>query len=163
MAALVSAVAALAGTAPAASADHGITLLASQRLDSRLLDLTLSTPALGTPTHVRVLLPARYREQKPRRYPVLYLLHGSFDDYRSWTDKGAVESITGHRKLIVVMPDGGQGGWYTNWVNRGQGGPPEWETFHIQQLIPSIDDRYRADRSRGARGSRGSRWAASGR
>ncbi|MGA8803671.1 MAG: hypothetical protein WB866_03190 [Solirubrobacterales bacterium] len=85
MAALVSAVAALAGTAPAASADHGITLLASQRLDSRLLDLTLSTPALGTPTHVRVLLPARYREQKPRRYPVLYLLHGSFDDYRSWT------------------------------------------------------------------------------
>ena len=155
MAALVSAVAALAGTAPAASADHGITLLASQRLDSRLLDLTLSTPALGTPTHVRVLLPARYREQKPRRYPVLYLLHGSFDDYRSWTDKGAVESITGHRKLIVVMPDGGQGGWYTNWVNRGQGGPPEWETFHIRQLIPWIDDRYRADRSRGARGIAG--------
>ena len=155
MAALVSAVAALAGTAPAASADHGITLLASQRLDSRLLDLTLSTPALATPTHVRVLLPARYREQKPRRYPVLYLLHGSFDDYRSWTDKGAVESITGHRKLIVVMPDGGQGGWYTNWVNRGQGGPPEWETFHIQQLIPWIDDRYRADRSRGARGIAG--------
>ena len=150
MAALVSAVAALAGTAPAASADHGITLLASQRLDSRLLDLTLSTPAL-----VRVLLPARYRKQKPRRYPVLYLLHGSFDDYRSWTDKGAVESITGHRKLIVVMPDGGQGGWYTNWVNRGQGGPPEWETFHIRQLIPWIDDRYRADRSRGARGIAG--------
>ena len=136
MAALVSAVAALAGTAPAAAADHGITLLASQRLDSRLLDLTLATPALGKPTHVRVLLPARYREQKPRRYPVLYLLHGSFDDYRSWTDKGAVESITGHRKLIVVMPDGGQGGWYTNWVNRGQGGPPEWETFDIEELIP---------------------------
>jgi diacylglycerol O-acyltransferase / trehalose O-mycolyltransferase len=155
MAALVSAVVALAGTAPAAAADHGITLLASQRLDSRLLDLTLSTPALAKPTHVRVLLPARYRKQKPRRYPVLYLLHGSFDDYRSWTDKGAVESITGHRKLIVVMPDGGQGGWYTNWVNRGQGGPPEWETFHIQQLIPWIDDRYRADPSRGARGIAG--------
>ena len=65
MAALVSAVAALAGTAPAASADHGITLLASQRLDSRLLDLTLSTRALGTPTHVRVLLPAAIASRSP--------------------------------------------------------------------------------------------------
>jgi S-formylglutathione hydrolase FrmB len=151
MVALLSAVVAISGAAPAAAADHGITLLSSERFDSRLLDLTLSTPALAKPTHVRVLLPAGYRKQKPRRYPVLYLLHGAFDDYRSWTDKGAAENITGRRKLIVVMPDGGQGGWYTNWVNRGQGGPPEWETFHIQQLIPWIDHRYRVNSSRRAR------------
>ena len=148
MVALLSAAVAISGAAPAAAANHGITLLSSERLDSRLLDLTLSTPALAKPTHVRVLLPAGYRKQKPRRYPVLYLLHGAFDDYRSWTDKGAVENITGRRKLIVVMPDGGQGGWYTDWVNRGQGGPPEWETFHIQQLIPWIDHRYRVNSSR---------------
>lgn len=151
MVALLSAVVAISGATPAAAANHGITLLSSERLDSRLVDLTLSTPALAKPTHVRVLLPAGYRKQKPRRYPVLYLLHGAFDDYRSWTDKGAVENITGRRKLIVVMPDGGQGGWYTNWVNRGQGGPPEWETFHIQQLIPWIDYRYRVNSSRRSR------------
>jgi diacylglycerol O-acyltransferase / trehalose O-mycolyltransferase len=138
-----------APTAPAA--DHGIEVVGSQRIDSRLIDLTLSTSTLAKPTHVRVLLPTGYRKEKPRRYPVLYLLHGSFDDYRSWTDKGAAESITAGRRVIVVMPDGGQGGWYTNWVNRGQGGPPEWETFHIQQLVPWIDDRYRTTPSRGAR------------
>jgi S-formylglutathione hydrolase FrmB len=138
--------------APAApAADHDIQVLGSQRIDSRLIDLTLSTPALAKPTHVRVLLPTGYRKDKPRRYPVLYLLHGAFDDYRSWTDKGAAESITAGRRVIVVMPDGGQGGWYTDWVNRGQGGPPEWETFHIGQLIPWVDDRYRTTPSRGAR------------
>ena len=138
--------------APAApAADPGIQVLASQRLDSRLFDLTLSTPALAKPTHVRVLLPSGYRKQKPKRYPVLYLLHGAFGNDEDWTTVGAAENITAGRKLIVVMPDGGQGGWYTDWVNHGQGGPPEWETFHIGQLIGWIDDRYRVDASRGAR------------
>ncbi len=150
-AALLATLAGLLCAPAAPAADHGIEVLGSQRIDSRLIDLTLSTPALARPTHVRVLLPTGYRKEKPRRYPVLYLLHGSFDDYRSWTDKGAAESITARRRLIVVMPDGGQGGWYTNWVNRGQGGPPEWETFHIGQLIPWIDDRYRVFASRGER------------
>jgi S-formylglutathione hydrolase FrmB len=138
---------AVAMAAPARGADQGIQLFSSQRLDARLTELTLSTGALKAPTHVRVLLPPGYRKRKPRRYPVLYLLHGAFDDYRSWTDKGAAEAITAGRPLIVVMPDGGQGGWYTDWVNRGQGGPPEWETFHIGQLMPWIDDHYRTLRA----------------
>jgi S-formylglutathione hydrolase FrmB len=139
----------------ATAAGSGIQLIGSQRIDSRLTELTLSTPALAKPTHLRVLVPSGYRKQKPRRCPVLYLLHGAFGDYRDWTDKGAAESITGRRKVIVVMPDGGQGGWYTDWVNRGQGGPPEWETFQVGQLIGWIDARYRTDRSRGERGIAG--------
>ena len=148
---LVTALLAGLGATPATAADHGIQILSSQRLDGRLTELTLSTPALAKPTHVRVLLPSGYRKQKPRRYPVLYLLHGAFGNSADWTQVGAAESITGGRKLIVVMPDGGQGGWYTDWVNRGQGGPPEWETFHIGQLIPWVDDRYRTDARRGER------------
>jgi S-formylglutathione hydrolase FrmB len=148
---LVAAVMVVSAPPPARAADHGIQVLSSQRLDPRLTELTLSTGALRAPTNVRVLLPTGYRKQKPRRYPVLYLLHGAFDGYRSWTDKGAAESITAGRRLIVVMPDGGQGGWYTDWVNRGQGGPPEWETYHIGQLVPWIDDHFRTDSSRRAR------------
>jgi S-formylglutathione hydrolase FrmB len=149
--ALLATVAGVLFAPSATAADPGIQLLGSQRLDSRLIELTVSTPALAKPTHVRVLLPSGYRKQKPRRYPVLYLLHGSFGDYRDWTDKGAAESITAGRRVIVVMPDGGQGGWYTDWVNRGQGGPPEWETFHIGELIGWIDHRYRTDPSRAER------------
>jgi S-formylglutathione hydrolase FrmB len=139
---LLAAVVALSVAAPARAADHGIQLLSSQRLDSRLTELTLSTPALRQPTHVRVLMPAGY-EGGQERYPVLYLLHGAFADYRAWTDAGDAAAITAGQPLIVVMPDGGQGGWYTNWLNRGAGGPPEWERFHVDQLIPWIDDHYR--------------------
>jgi S-formylglutathione hydrolase FrmB len=151
----VTAVLAGLGATPAAAADHGIQIISSQRLDGRLTELTLSTPALAKPAHVRVLLPGGYRKQKPRRYPVLFLLHGAFGDATDWTHLGDAERITAGRKLIVVMPDGGQGGWYTDWVNRGQGGPPEWETFHIGELVPWIDDHYRTLPRRGERGIAG--------
>jgi hypothetical protein len=69
---LLAAVVALSATAPARAADQGIQLVSSQQLDSRLTDLTLSTPALKQPTHVRVLLPAGY-DGSLERYPVLLL------------------------------------------------------------------------------------------
>jgi len=45
-------------TTPARATDRGIRVLSSQQLDSRLTELTLSTPALRKPTHVRVQGPA---------------------------------------------------------------------------------------------------------
>jgi S-formylglutathione hydrolase FrmB len=118
------------------------TLVSSQRLDPRLTELTLHTSALSSDTHVRVLLPTGYDASGRTRYPVLYLLHGAIDDYKSWTDKGNAEAITKGLPLIVVMPDAGQFGNYTNWFNDGAFGLPEWETFHIGQLVPWIDAHY---------------------
>ena len=74
---------------------------------------------------------------------MLYLLHGAVDDYRSWTDKGDAEALTAGRPLIVVMPDSGPGGGYVNWWNGGLRGPPAWETYHVRQLIPFVDRRFR--------------------
>jgi len=93
--------------APVARADQGISVVASQRLDGRLTDLTLSTPALSSPRHVRVLVPAGYAGHPDARYPVLYLLHGALADWRSWTDAGDAERITAGLNAIVVMPEGG--------------------------------------------------------
>jgi S-formylglutathione hydrolase FrmB len=136
--------------APARAADHDITVVSSQQLDPRLTDLELSTPALKTPTHVRVLVPEGY-DQSTESYPVLYLLHGAFGNDTDWTAVGDAEAITAGRPLIVVMPDGGRGGWYTNWDNRGAGGPPEWETYHVGELIPWVDDHYRTVATRDGR------------
>ena len=135
--------------APAASAS-GLRLVARQSLDDRLQELTLQTPAVSGPTKVRVLLPAGYG-QGTRRYPVLYLLHGGVDDYRSWTDKGDAEALTAGLPLIVVMPDTGPGGGYVNWWNGGLGGTPAWETYHVRQLIPFVDRRYRTVSRRSGR------------
>ena len=152
MRALLAAVAVLlatAGTAQASGAD-AIKLVDTKQLTPRLSELTLQTPALAQDTHVRILLPEGY-DPSAHRYPVLYLLHGCCDDYRSWSDKGDVEKIVGSLPLIVVMPDGGQGGFYSDWYNNGAGGPPEWESYHVGQLIPWIDRHYATDAARRAR------------
>jgi diacylglycerol O-acyltransferase/trehalose O-mycolyltransferase len=124
---------------PAAPAD-ALVVEGAQRLEPRLLEFTLSTPALTEPTHVRVLLPDDYRRDK-RRYAVLYLLHGANGYYGSWT-KTAL-NLTKRLPLIVVTPDGGPYGFYSDWWNDGRGGPPMWESYHTGELIPWIDSRFR--------------------
>ncbi|TMA28673.1 MAG: esterase family protein [Deltaproteobacteria bacterium] len=95
---------------------------------------------------VRVLLPADYAEHPTARYPVLYLLHGAGDTYKTWTQNTDVESFTAPLPLIVVMPDAGhngsppnEAGWYTDWKD----GSRQWEKFHIDVLIPYIEANYR--------------------
>jgi S-formylglutathione hydrolase FrmB len=120
-------------------------------LGPRLEALTFRTHAVAGVTGVRVLLPAGYAHRHRRRYPVLYLLHGALDGFTSWTVKGAAQELTAPYPLIVVMPDSGTSGGYTNWWNGGRGGPPEWETYHIDELIPWIDAHYRTRSSRSGR------------
>jgi S-formylglutathione hydrolase FrmB len=133
----------------AARAAHPLHLVDQKRLDARLEQLAFRTPAVTATTSVRVMLPTGYDSHPRRRYPVLYLLHGATDGYASWTVKGDAERLTARYQVIVVMPDSGPSGGYTNWYNGGAGGPPQWETYHIDQLIPWIDRhlRTRADRS----------------
>lgn len=138
----------LAGRATAAPDPQ---LLGTKQLDPRLQELTLRTPELAAPTHVRVLLPTGYASQRKRRYPVLYLLHGASGSQADWTAQGDAEALTAKLPLIVVMPDGGSGGFYTDWFNNGKLGDPRWETWHIKRLIPFVDRRYRTRPSRSAR------------
>jgi S-formylglutathione hydrolase FrmB len=133
---------AVAMQAPALKSHGGIRVVGVERLSPRLLDVAVATKALDNEEHVRILLPAHYARET-RRYPVLYLLHGGVDDYKSWTDKGAAEKITASSPLIVVMPEAGDGGWYADWDNYGAGGTPMWETFHIDQLVAWSDFNFR--------------------
>ncbi len=136
---------------PAVAGPGGIHVVSSKRLDSRLVQLELRTPALTHDTGVRVLLPDGYRSHPRRAYPVLYLLHGSGGSDTDWTEMGSAEKITAGRPLIVVMPDTDQNGYYSDWFNHGAGGPPEYETYDIHQLIPWIDQRYRTVSARRGR------------
>jgi S-formylglutathione hydrolase FrmB len=130
-------------------------LISDKRMDARLHELTFKTRYLNDTTPARVLLPAGYDPSSSRRYPVLYLLHGCCDDWRSWTDKGAAEKLTAKLPLIVVMPDASarntQDGWYSDWYNDGSFGNPRWESYHIGQLIPWVDSHYRTVASRSGR------------
>ena len=137
--------------AAAAVAAPPLKLRSERRLDDRLVQLQLRSSHVRGPTEVRVLLPEGYTRSR-RRYPVLYLLHGALDDYTAWTAKGDAERLTAGLPLIVVMPDSGPGGGYTNWFNGGAGRPPAWESYHIGQLLPFVDKRYRTTGSRAVAG-----------
>lgn len=114
----------------------GLTLLSSTPLDDRLTELTFRSPSLADPVRVRVLVPREAAADPGARYPVLYLLHGSDADAANWTDQLDAEALTEGMGLVVVMPDGGSEGWYTNWPD---GARPRWEDFHVKELLPWID------------------------
>ena len=130
---------------------RAIAVVGRQRRGARVEDWTLRTPALSDPTRVRVLLPAGYAAHAGRRYPVLYLLHGADSDYRSWTRYGDAQALTAHAAMIVVMPDGGANGWYTDWYQGARPVQPRWETYHVGELIPWIDATYRTIATRRGR------------
>jgi S-formylglutathione hydrolase FrmB len=116
-------------------------------LGHRQLDAQVASAALGRAVDVRILLPKGYDNHRARRYPVLYLFHGTSGRASDWVRMGDAAKTTASLPLIVVMADAGfdgdGGGWFTNWVNGGAGGPPEWETFHVHQLIPWVDSNLR--------------------
>ena len=135
--------------APAAPALGSATVVDERPAGPRTVELTINTGTLADETRVRVLFPKKYEAKPNRRYPVVYLLHAAFGNYRAWSDGIKIGSMTEDFPAIFVMPDGGKSGFYTDWFNEGAGGPPQWETYHVGELVPLIDGRYRtlADRS----------------
>lgn len=140
-------VAAGTGTAHAARDGFGLRIHPDSRVqDSRLEFFRSSTDAIGwqgSGPGVNVLLPRGYHTSG-KRYPVLYLLHGGTQDFIVWMNGMGVDlrALTADKELIVVMPDGGQAGWYSNPVSSNVG-PRNWEHFHMAQLIPWIDANFR--------------------
>ena len=170
-----------AGAAPPplpAPNSHGITLVSWAQVTAnepasqpRLIDATVRTDKIfrpGTnpsinpttvPIKVRILLPADYSTDPAQRYPVLYLLHGGAGGYADWSSSsGNVEAIVGSSPFrgIVVMPEGGRAGWYSNWRGETDGRfAPQWEDFHIRQLVPWIDANFNTVANRAGRGVAG--------
>ncbi len=136
---------------PSFASGDGLQVVSVQRINRRLYELTIDTAALPGAATVRILLPASYESEPRRRYPVLYLFHGTSGGAGDWTEKGEAEQTTEGLPLIVVMPDIGLnddgGGYCTNWVS----GTYSWETFHIDQLIPYVDANLRTIASRDGR------------
>ncbi|MFB7663539.1 alpha/beta hydrolase-fold protein [Kitasatospora sp. NPDC056138] len=134
----------LAAASPAGAADDGFGLRIVDRLenDPRMWYYRFATDAIGWQPAVNVLLPDDYHTSG-RTYPVLYLFHGGGTDQDFITfDRLGIRAWTAGKPLIVVMPDGGHMGWYSNPVSSNTG-PRNWETFHIAQLLPWIEANFR--------------------
>jgi S-formylglutathione hydrolase FrmB len=112
---------------------------------------------LGKPVNTCVALPSDYESANSAKYPVLYFLHGLFENQTSWSDRGGEQILDGLisdgevGKFIVVLPDGGRS-FYVNSMD----GHDRYEDFFIQELVPAIDKKYRTISEPGARGISGS-------
>jgi diacylglycerol O-acyltransferase / trehalose O-mycolyltransferase / mycolyltransferase Ag85 len=137
-------------TVPAAAAHTGAWVVSTTRLDDRLVELVVRSPAVGHDVGVRLLLPPDYDRYPGRRWPTLYLLHGCCDGdtgFRSWTDKTDVAELSAHTNVLIVMPEGGPGGFYSDWLSG-----PRWETFHLTELRRIVEREYRSGPRRAVAG-----------
>lgn len=71
------------------------------------------SPALGMQRRMTVYTPAGYEKDTKKKYPVLYLLHGSGGDEDAWSDLGRAVQILDNliaegkaEPMIMVMPNG---------------------------------------------------------
>jgi diacylglycerol O-acyltransferase / trehalose O-mycolyltransferase len=141
--------------APGASLDPRVEVTRVDTIDERVRDLIIQTPSLPGPVGVRLLLPSGFDSQPDRRWPVLYLLHGAGidqDAYRAWTEATDVAALVAPTDLLVVMPEGASYGWYSDWWNAGNGGPPMWETFHLAELRAILERDWHAGDQRAIAG-----------
>jgi S-formylglutathione hydrolase FrmB len=143
------AVAGLLFASPAQANQARIT--GEKRLTGRVIELTIATPAFAAPTKVQVNLPAGYEANRKRRWPVTYFTAGTMNSEATFNNFLGGENLTRAYPSILVSPDSNSGYW-SDWYNGGAFGPPKYETFVIDQLIPLIDARFRtiANRSRRA-------------
>jgi S-formylglutathione hydrolase FrmB len=134
------------------AADDGAKIVAEQWIDATTLDVTVSSPALGESVPVRILLPKGWSRSATQTWPVVYAFHGGRDTYVSWTRSTDIEQLAADYDVMVVMPDTGWAGWFTDWWNYGKGGTPKWETFHTSELPQLMERNYRAGTHRATMG-----------
>jgi enterochelin esterase-like enzyme len=105
---------------------------------------------------VFVFLPPSYAQDKSRRYPVVYALHGFSIGAEQWTHEIHVpETIEGAfalgaKEMIVVLPDSKtlhNGSMYSSSVTTG-----DFELFIARDLVAYIDAHYRTIPERQSRG-----------
>jgi enterochelin esterase-like enzyme len=130
-------------TTVAAPSVRGTPVKASEPLQGLLLDDRLTSPIIGESFTYRIYLPPDYLHTQ-KRYPVLYMLHGNGGNYTEWSDSYLPEQLDRMvvareiPPMIVVMPDDGESTYWANWS-----GGPRWADYLTEDVVSTIDQRYR--------------------
>ncbi|RKQ33148.1 alpha/beta hydrolase [Kocuria tytonis] len=122
----------------------GITVSGARGLSPRAVELEVQTDAVspdapGGRNSVVVITPENY--DPAVAYPVVYMLPGSGATDApalQWYEAGQAEQVTGGLPVITVVLSGGQQGWYTDWADHEKT-IQNWETFHLEQVVPWVD------------------------
>ena len=110
-----------------------------------------TSKATGARRRVHVYAPPGYAQETSKRFPVLYLLHGSGDNDSHWTLLGRANVIADNLiadgravPMLIVMPDGHVAdrsrGREEGGRNRGRG---PFEKDLLENVLPLIEANYR--------------------
>lgn len=103
--------------------------------------------AIGTSARFSVFLPPDYGKSPQQRFPVVYFLHGLWNDHTSWVverygglpaelEKLMLEGTI--PQVLVVFPDGGNS-FYTDFLN----GAKAYERLIVNEIPSEIENRFR--------------------
>jgi len=94
---------------------------------------------LKTNDTVLVFTPANWKMEKGKETPALFLLHGWSGDWRNWSAKTDVQSLSDRYGFIIITPDGFYNSWYLNNIDTTK---MQWKTFFHEELYPMMVKNY---------------------
>jgi len=115
----------------------------------KLVDGSVESTILGATVSYRAYLPNGF-EKSDRQYPVVYLLHGLWDDFESWETKGRMSLVADELiesgecvPCVIVMPNAGGKPETKPWY--GYFNMPGWsyENFFFKEFMTEVEKRYR--------------------
>jgi S-formylglutathione hydrolase FrmB len=128
------------------------TAAAQSRIDCNALNSRI----IGRMVHYCVYLPAAYdsgaSQHSPKRYPVLYFLHGLGDNEQTLFNSGGwtlLEDLRNQGKMgdfLIVAPEGRRS-FYINSAD----GSVRYNDFFLQEFLPHIESKYRIRPGRAGR------------
>src|SRR5213594_1377787 len=123
---------------------------------SRVEYKSFQSKVLGHEIGYGLYLPPSYQNFPAKKYPVLYFLHGAFENEMRWSTLGQtdikLDQMVAEGKIgefIVALPSAANS-FYTN----TRDGSEKWEDMIITEFIPMIESANRVNATRNARNQR---------
>src|SRR5207302_10645271 len=108
---------------------------------------TFQSKLLGRELRYGIYLPPSYNASPAKKYPVLYFLHGLFEDETRWSSRGETDQIMDRMiadgkigEFIVAIPNGASS-FYVN----TRDGKEQWEDMIVKEFIPMVESNYRVN------------------
>lgn len=123
-------------------------------LSDRRVAMWVTSPSMGVPIQVQLLLARDWNARPEARFPVLFLLDGlrATEDENGWTKEAGAVDFFADKNVTVVLPVGGQSSFYSDWLEPDNGRTYKWETFLTKELPPLLESHWRATNVRGVEG-----------
>lgn len=117
--------------------------------DPPVSQIELKSTLLGRTVNYQILYPVRYQspENRDKRFPVIYLLHGVTGHSTDWLERTKVALYATHYDLFIVMVEGANG-WYTDSATIPA---DKYESYILRELIPDVEKRFRVSTQRESR------------